>query len=232
MKYKKDSLGDRMKTFESVSKTFLMKKVPVMIRLDGKAFHTLTRHANKPFDTRLMDAMSDSVEYLIKNIQGCKVAYTQSDEVSLLLTDYETIQTGCWFEYNVQKLASVSASLMSVAFNHYYKPDNLQVFDSRVFNIPREDITNCFLWRAKDWQRNSIQMLAQSNFSHKELQGLNQEKLHNLLYTKGINWTTDLTQREKNGRFFIKGELNRFIINDDIKPNYQDVDSIIMPFYK
>ena len=224
MKYKKDSLGTRMKTYEEVSRNFLIKKVPVIIRLDGKSFHTLTRHCDKPFDSRIMDAMSNSVEYLVNNIQGCKVSYTQSDEATLLLTDYEDIKTGCWFEYNVQKLTSIAASMMSVAFNHYYKPDKFQVFDARAFNIPKEDVVNCFLWRAKDWERNSIQMLAQANFSHKELQGLNQEKLHNLLHTIGKNWTTDLTDREKNGRFFIKNPDNKFIIKDDIKPTYLSIE--------
>ena len=94
MQHKNDSLGNRIKRYENVNRNYLTKKVPVMLRLDGKSFHTLTRHCNKPFDIRIMDAMSNSVEYLMNNIQGCKVGYLQSDGISLLLTDYDDIKTG------------------------------------------------------------------------------------------------------------------------------------------
>lgn len=118
---KKDSLGDRMKTYESISKTFLTRRVPVIIRLDGKAFHTFTRGMKKPFDKILTQTMQDTMKYLCENIQGCVLGYTQSDEITLVLTDYTTIKTDAWFEYNVQKMTSISASMATLAFNKFFK---------------------------------------------------------------------------------------------------------------
>ena len=116
---KKDSLGDRMKRYESVTKNFLTRRVPAIIRLDGKAFHTFTRGMNKPFDKIFMKTMQDTMRYLCENIQGCVFGYTQSDEITLVLTDYETITTDAWFGYNIQKMTSISASMATLAFNNF-----------------------------------------------------------------------------------------------------------------
>lgn len=121
MAIQKDSLGDRMKRYESVPKTFLTRRVPVIIRLDGKAFHTFTRGMKKPFDDILMRTMQETMKYLCENIQGCVLGYTQSDEITLVLTDYETITTDAWFGYNVQKMASISASMATLAFNKFFR---------------------------------------------------------------------------------------------------------------
>lgn len=120
MTTKKDSLGDRMKAYESIPKTFLTRRIPVIIRLDGKAFHTFTRGMKKPFDNILIQTMQDTMKYLCENIQGCVLGYTQSDEITLVLTDYETITTDAWFGYNVQKMASVSASMATLAFHKFF----------------------------------------------------------------------------------------------------------------
>ena len=224
-----DSLGDRMKRYEQVSKLFLTKKVPVIGRLDGNAFHTLTKHCKKPFDESLMNAMSDSCIAVMNKIQGCKVAYTQSDEVTFLITDYETIDTMAWFDYNVSKLVSISASTMSVAFNKSFESPYDAIFDARFFNVPKEDVINNFLWRAKDWNRNSLQMYCRSIFSHKQLHGANRETMHNMLHESGKKWTTDLNDRERNGRFFIKTSSG-IIVNDTILPTYQSMESIIKEF--
>lgn len=118
---KKDSIGDRMKNnYENRSKTFLIRRTPVIIRIDGKAFHTFTKGMNKPFDKLLMETMQETTKYLCENIQGCKIGYTQSDEITLLLTDYDTLTTDAWFDYNVQKMCSVSASMATLAFNQIY----------------------------------------------------------------------------------------------------------------
>lgn len=103
----KDELGDRMKSYyENRSKTFLVRRTPVIIRLDGKAFHTFTRGFNKPFDEAMCNAMQETMKYLCGNIQGCVLGYTQSDEITLVLIDYQKLTTDAWFDYNVQKMCS------------------------------------------------------------------------------------------------------------------------------
>lgn len=116
-----DDLGTRMKTYyEQVPKTRLVRRMPVAIRIDGKAFHTFTRGFQKPFDEVLGNAMVRTMEYLCKNIQGCVFGYTQSDEITLLLIDYQTLDTCAWFDYEVQKMCSISASMATMAFNKYF----------------------------------------------------------------------------------------------------------------
>ena len=120
MAKKNDSLGDRMKGYEGVSRNFLTRRVPAIIRLDGKAFHTFTKGMKKPFDPVLTQAMQETMKYLCENIQGCVLGYTQSDEITLVLTDYATIQTDAWFGYNIQKMCSVSASMATSVFNKVF----------------------------------------------------------------------------------------------------------------
>lgn len=117
----RDNLGTRMKTYyEQVPKTRLVRRMPVAIRIDGKAFHTFTRGFQKPFDEVLGNAMVRTMEYLCKNIQGCVFGYTQSDEITLLLIDYQTLDTCAWFDYEIQKMCSISASMATMAFNKYF----------------------------------------------------------------------------------------------------------------
>jgi tRNA(His) guanylyltransferase len=169
------SLGDRMKGYEHVNRSFLIRRMPVVIRLDGKAFHTYTKHLDRPYSTALYDARRTTLEYLCNNIQGVLIGYSQSDEISLVLKDWTTLKTEAWFDGNLQKICSVSASMCTMIWNQIstggvsLTPNAL--FDSRVFNLPREEVVNYLLWRQQDWERNSVQMLAQSLYSHKELQG-------------------------------------------------------------
>ena len=117
----RDDLGTRMKTFyENIPKTRLMRRVPVAIRLDGKAFHTFTRGFQKPFDFVLMDTMQQTMKYLCENIQGCVFGYTQSDEITLILVDYQKFTSSAWFDYEVQKICSISASMATMAFNRFF----------------------------------------------------------------------------------------------------------------
>ena len=209
---KKDSLGDRMKEFyENRSKLYLPRRVPVIIRLDGKAFHSFTKGFKRPYDEVFHKAMNRTLQYLCENIQGCKLGYTQSDEITLLLTDYDTITTDAWFGYGMQKVCSVAASMATLKFNQAFRTavneetsgkevdeyavtlfkarDKGAMFDARCFSIPKEDVTNCFLWRQQDATRNAIQMLGQCNFSHKELQGKSCNEIQDMLMTqKGINF--------------------------------------------
>lgn len=212
---KKDSLGDRMKEFyENRSKLYLPRRVPVIIRLDGKAFHTFTKGFKRPYDEILHNTMNATMRHLCENIQGCKLGYTQSDEITLLLTDYDTITTDAWFGYGMQKVCSVAASMATLAFNRffrqYYKEAltelgapldsdpylsklseklDCAMFDARCFSIPKDEVTNCFIWRQQDATRNAIQMLGQCNFSHRELQGKSCNDIQDMLMTqKGINF--------------------------------------------
>ena len=114
-----DDLGCRMKTFyEQIPKTKLMRRCPVAIRIDGRAFHTFTRGFQKPFDEVLIKSMQETMKYLCENIQGCVLAYTQSDEITLILVDYKKLTSSAWFDYEVQKICSIAASMATMAFNN------------------------------------------------------------------------------------------------------------------
>ncbi len=135
--YKRDELGTRMKeNYENRAKTSLVRRMPVAIRIDGKAFHTFTKHFKKPFDRILMDSMQETMKYLCENIQGCVFGYTQSDEITLILIDYQTLTTDAWFDYEVQKMCSVAASMATMAFNKIF---SINVY--KYFSQYAEDIT-------------------------------------------------------------------------------------------
>ena len=112
-----DELGDRMKRYENITRNYLTRRVPVIIRIDGKAFHTWTRGLEKPFDRTVMYLMQRTMLKLCQEVQGCVFGYTQSDEITLVLTDYKTIHTDAWFGYNIQKMTSISASIATLEFN-------------------------------------------------------------------------------------------------------------------
>lgn len=214
-------LGKRMKEYEAVSKDYLMRRQPVIIRIDGRSFHTFTKGLVRPFDDILMEAMWETTKELCKEISGCKIGYTQSDEISLFLVDYEKIDTCAWFDNNVQKIVSNSASIATLAFNvafnniyqRYLKEGKISEdmqkvyesklfkarFDSRAFNLPKEEVVNYFIWRQQDATKNSIQMLGRANFSHRELQNKNGNDIQELLFSeKGINFN-DIPTAQKRG---------------------------------
>lgn len=251
-----DDLGIRMKeNYENISKTRLVRRMPVAIRIDGKAFHTFTRGFIKPYDWFLIRAMQQTTKYLCENIQGCVFGYTQSDEISLILVDYAKLESCAWFDNEIQKICSITASMATMAFNKiwheqldianeiddkmyrgintdydieafatmfgmrdleddwinlfdhlpiYHKVAGTAMFDTRCFNIPKEEVTNLIYWRQLDAMRNSIQMLGQANFSHKELQGLSCNDIQNKLFEeRGINWN-DMSIVVKRGTAVIK----------------------------
>lgn len=216
----KDDLGKRMKEqYEMRTRTWLPRRTYTIIRLDGKAFHTFTRRMKRPYDQTFMDMMDKTAISLCSEIQGCKMAYVQSDEISLLLTDFEKITTDAWFDGQVQKIVSVSASIATAHFNvlnslyqiQVEKKDwsdiKLAMFDSRVFCIPDPiEVENYFIWRQKDAVRNSISMHAQSLYSHKELHGKSQSDMHDMIHAKDQNWD-NLPDGFKRGRTFVKVRL-------------------------
>lgn len=201
-----DSLGDRMKRqYEDRTRVMLPRRTYTILRADGKAFHTYTRRCLKPYDEKLVEAMDVAALALCREAQGSCFGYVQSDEISVLLTDFATITTDAWFDGNLQKIVSVAASVVTQAFyaqrreqgEDYGEP----VFDCRAFTIPDPvEVENYFVWRQQDAMRNSIQGLAQAHFSHKQLHGLNVNELQELLFReKGINWN-DLPAEQKRGR--------------------------------
>ena len=260
-----DDLGTRMKTFyENTYRFGMTRRMPVAIRIDGKAFHTFTKGFERPFDKVLSNAMIRTMGYLCQNIQGCVFGYTQSDEITLILLDYQTLQTEAWFGYEIQKICSISASMATMAFNRFFgdevhkfheehcrvdeyldycgnhwdskeneelygiycKKLRTALFDSRCFNIPKEEVCNLIYWRQLDATRNSIQMMGQANFSHAELQGKSCNDIQDMLMEqKGINWNNTPTPwkrgtawRKESGLDFdmpiLKGEDRKYV--DDL----------------
>jgi tRNA(His) 5'-end guanylyltransferase len=199
-----DSLGDRMKEFyENRTRYMLPRRTFTVIRLDGKAWHSYTRGLKRPFDDKLMDDLDETTKFLCKEIQGTKLAYIQSDEVSLILTDFDDLGTDAWFDGNIQKITSVSASLATGKFNEL-RPGKLAFFDSRVFTIPYQtEVENYLIWRQNDASRNSVSAVAQSLYSHKELMGKSCDQMQEMIFQKGINWN-DLASKYKRGRMVVK----------------------------
>jgi tRNA(His) guanylyltransferase len=231
----KDQLGDRIKEFyENRFRTKLPRRAYTIIRVDGKAFHTYTKGLNRPFDEGLIEDMNLTAAFLCKNIMGAKLAYVQSDEISILITDFDTQDTQAWFDYNIQKMVSIAASLATSEFNRlrlirvYQEIDvdpiefgqtayDMSIgklfdlkqaqFDARVFQIPsRIEVENYFIWRQQDAVRNSISSVAQSLYSHKELNGVKTNEMQEMIFQKGINWN-DYDFRKKRGAVIGKVEV-------------------------
>ena len=240
----KDSLGDRMKLYEANADYKLIRRTPVIVRIDGKAFHTFTKRFDRPFDELFMKAMHETAKALCEQIQSCKLAYTQSDEISLLLTDYESLQTQPWFDNRIQKICSIAASIATLAFNRAFERLVGEIssthaaekvamyrnairmgglFDARAYNVPKDDVTNYFLWRQNDATRNSILSIGQVNFTYKELQNKSCNEIQGMLFTKrGINWN-DYAPKYKRGVCVIRTEemfgdiiRHKWTIDEDI----------------
>lgn len=195
-------INERMKhNYEDRYRLYLTRRTPVIMRLDGRCFHTLTRLCNKPFDRFLKSKILTATIRLLSDISGVQCAYLQSDEVNILITDYENLNTEAWFDYNVQKMVSVSAGIMSAWFSHEF--GKIAAFDSRVFNVPREEVCNYFISRQMDWFRNSLFMFANSFFSADELEGKGKADIHNMLHGIGENWA-ELPDKWKNGTLITK----------------------------
>ena len=245
------TLGDRMKTYyENRSQTYLTRYTPAVIRLDGCHFRTFTKGFEKPFDKLFAKAMQMTTKYLCEHIQGVKFAYTQSDEISLILVDYNkedlSIQTEAWFDYKVQKICSVAASLATLAFNNYFNEFYLldlaekgdvdftefdlardkarrvgATFDARAFSLPKDEVVNYLIFRQADAIRNSKSALGQANYSQKVLNGLSSAQIVEKCKTElNIDWN-DFKGEQKWGTIFYKAQLEgarpKWIIDNDPK---------------
>lgn len=200
------SLGDRMKAYENIERRYLPRRMDAIIRIDGKAFHQFTRGFEVPFDKAFLTCMELTAKDLCENIEGAKLAYTQSDEISILITDNDTIETQPWFGKNIQKMVSVSAAMATYFFNIHFRrtiaeseasegmknaldKQRMAIFDARVFVLPHEEVLNYFEWRQQDATRNSIQSAGQAYFSHRELEFKDGNEIQKMLFeTKDINW--------------------------------------------
>lgn len=237
----RSDLAERMKGYEKRNRYYLQRRMPVILRLDMRAGHSFTRGFERPFDEVFIKSMQDTAKYLCENIQNCKLSYQQSDEITLLLVDYDKLNTDCFFDYRIDKLCSIAASMATMAFNKAFVKevkkysfelsmgihtdeerrlldiydkaiDKGAMFDARCFNIPKEEVTNLCYWRQLDASRNSIQMVGQANFSHKELQNKSCNDIQDMLMTqKGINWN-DLPTYQKRGSCCVR---NKIIIESD-----------------
>lgn len=244
----RSDLAERMKGYEKRNRYYLQRRMPVILRLDMRAGHSFTKGFKRPFDEVFIKSMQETAKYLCENIQNCKLSYQQSDEITLLLIDYDKLNTDCFFDYRVDKLCSIAASMATMAFNKAFKKnidiyskskivtgysgqyygdyenaneqldiyrkalDKGAMFDARCFNIPKEEVTNLVYWRQLDASRNSIQMVGQANFSHKELQNKSCNDIQDMLMTqKGINWN-DLPTYQKRGSCCVR---NKIVIESD-----------------
>ena len=228
--------------------------------------HSFTRGFKRPFDNIFIESMQETAKYLCENVQGTIISYQQSDEISLLLIDYKNLNSQAFFDYEVQKVCSITASMATMKFNKVFGdkyvewinnniPENKlmnannileyqeeliystayyksiikgAMFDSRCFNIPREEVTNYFYWRQLDAIRNSIQMVGQANFSHKELQNKSCNDIQNMLFDqKNINWS-ELPVYQKRGSCCIK---EYYTANDEPQRSRWSIDRNI-PIFK
>lgn len=200
----------RMKEYEKVYQSVLIPHLPIIIRIDGKAFHNFTKRCVRPFDAGLSYAFQQATIDLYKEIGTFKLAYGQSDEVSILLYNPDTMSQE-YFGGKLFKLCSVVSSIFTCNFNkHCYCAtlDNPAYFDCRVFQLPEHEVANYFIWRQKDATRNSISMVARSEFSHKQCNNKSTSNMQDMLMEKGINWN-NLSTVYKRGWCIAKATLGQ-----------------------
>jgi len=213
----KTSLGDRMKKYESAYNGTYPIRLPLILRLDGVHFHTQVKKwkCEKPFDERMVDAMQFTAKYLCEQIGGAQIAYTQSDEITILIRDDMSNNSQPWYGKEINKILSVASAKATNAFNFFYftkkgvdpKLSDMAEFDCRGYVLPEQEIYNAFLWRQRDFEKNSVQMLARAHFSHNELKGKNGNQLQDMLMNdKEINWN-NLPTHLKRGTCVVKKEV-------------------------
>lgn len=235
-------LAKRMKAYEERNRYYLQRRMPVILRLNMRAGHSFTKGFVGPFDEVFIKSMQETAKYLCENIQGCKLSYQHSDEITLVLVDYDKLNTDCFFDYRVDKLCSIAASMATMAFNKFFAKnvyftdkfdehgniideeyvsihlahvkavDKGAMFDTCCFNIPKEEVTNLVYWRQLDASRSSIQMVGQANFSHKELQNKSCNEIQDMLMTQKGINWNDLPTYQKRGSCCVR---NKIVIESD-----------------
>lgn len=230
----KDPLGDRMKQYEAAARFVLPRRTYTVVRVDGRAFHTFLRHASKPWDEDVVHTMHKTTQRLCAALDGAVLGYTQSDEISVILQDFENNGTQAWFGGVVQKMASIAAATATAFFTqeyrHHFDLDDgpLPVFDARVFTIPDVvEVANYLIWRQRDAVRNSILGLAQSQFSHRQMQSIDTLVLRQMLMVeRGISWERDVSQGLRQGWLVrkvqeVEGEQMRSRWDVDAAPEFK-----------
>jgi tRNA(His) 5'-end guanylyltransferase len=204
-----------MKRYEAVWKTRLVPRLPMIVRADGKAFHTLTREMRRPFDEDFVEHMLAVAVALCREIDGAQVAYVQSDEISLLVRDDQTLGTQPWFDKELDKVVSITAGTASAEMS--LRLGRPAIFDARAFILPPGEVTNYFIWRQQDATRNSVSMAAHAELARKLGAKEAQELLHGktwgqqqeLLFAHcGINWN-DYPAHLKRGACVVSGTEER-----------------------
>lgn len=203
-------IDDRMKEYESASDYRLPIRVPKIIRIDGRAFHTVLRSARKPFDEMVSNAMASSALALMRDIGStARFAYVQSDECSIAINDALTLTTSAWFSNRVQKVSSVAASMFTLLFNdatNHEFADEMPAFDARFFCVAdQSEVMNYFRWRRQDCEKNSISSWATSMYTEPEVHGKNKSERHEMMFQKGFNWAKDAPEWTRNGMLVTRG---------------------------
>ncbi len=198
-------LGDRMKGYEAATRNVLPRRTYTLIRVDGRSFHSYLADAEKPYDFDFMACMDEVGMALCKEISGAQFAFVQSDEISVLVTDFASNNTQPWFGGVTSKMISISAALASTVLTQVMSHKRPALFDSRVFTIPDpSEVAAYFIWRQRDCVKNSIAMAAQAKFSHRELHGVNTDQMQEMLWSQhGINWS-NYPDGAKRGRVIVK----------------------------
>jgi tRNA(His) guanylyltransferase len=220
MKEKTMNIGDRIKQYEKVSHYKLLPREAVIIRIDGKSFHSFTAKMKKPFDEQLIEAMVRAGEQTAKEMMNFLLGFHQSDEFTFFLIDNATHETQAWFNNELNKIVSITASTFTAFFNREMG-GTTAIFDARAFNCPIIDVPNVFIWRQRDWERNSLQMYCGSFYNHKEMHGKKMQEMHEMIFNKGKNWA-DLSDVLKNGTF-----ITRDGIRINKKLNYEEISKQI-----
>ena len=256
----RDNLEDRMKDYEVRNQYFLQRHIPVAIRVDMKSGHSFTKGFKQPFDEIFVKSMQQTAKFMCENIQGTVLSFQQSDEITIILQDYKNLNTDAWFNYRTDKMCSISASMATMAFNKFFTKnvnyfemthehdDTINeycttlvnaaekgaMFDARCFNISKEEVCNLIYWRQLDATRNSIQMVGQANFSHKELQNKSCNMIQEMLFAeKGINWN-DYPTYLKRGSCCIKTTIQNpnVDIKDGVYPKSVWMIELDIPIFK
>ncbi|MCX5239767.1 hypothetical protein OG824_31660 [Streptomyces prunicolor] len=215
-------LAERMKQHEAPYRAVLPRRTYTLIRVDGRAFHTYLTGAQRPFDEAFMADMDAAAEALCTEITGARFAYTQSDEISVLATDFDTPTTQPWFGGVTAKQISIAASLATAVLNER-RPGRRALFDARVFTINDPvEVANYFIGRQRDAVSNSISMAAQAHFPHQRLHGVNSAGMQELLWSeKGVNWN-DYPDGCKRGRVTERRTGERLVAYTDKRTNQRN----------